>query len=68
MPACGAPGPLRYLPAPGLACLVIADVAGGENVAGDRQPQRFQVAAGDGVRGSHCYLSFVHSSPGTAKR
>ena len=50
--------------------LVIADLARGENAAGNRGPQRSQVAAGDGVRGGHVPLPFLdaHSSPGTAKR
>ena len=55
---------------PRLPRLVIAVVARGENVAGNRGPQRFQVAAGDGVRGGHAPMPFLdaHRSPGTAKR
>jgi hypothetical protein len=49
-------GPLVGGQVPGLACLVIVGVAHGENPAGDRRPQRFQVAADNGVRGSHCPL------------
>jgi hypothetical protein len=61
-------GPLVGGQVPGLACLVIAGVARDENPAGDRRPQRFQIAGGDGVQGGHCSLPFARSSPGTAKR
>jgi hypothetical protein len=61
-------GPLVDGQVPGLACLVIADVARGENLAGDRCPQRFQVAADNGVRGGHCFSAFRSKLAGTAKR
>jgi hypothetical protein len=52
-------GPLVGGEVPCLPRLVIAVVARGENVARNRGPQRFQVAAGDGVGGGHALSPFL---------
>jgi Insertion element 4 transposase N-terminal len=58
-------GALVHGQVPRPARLVVAGLAQDENLARDRRPQRFQVAAGNGVRDVHSFLlSFVAPAQG----